>query len=93
MYSLPSYSSAQRNFLAVATRCAKPSDDEFQRLLSETANAIAEIQKFREARRSSPVFNHLSGVSESIPALAWVTVVSISYFLLFIPFCGVVVYY
>ncbi|CAG7730334.1 unnamed protein product [Allacma fusca] len=65
---------AQRNFLAVATRYAKPNDAEFQKLLTDTANAINEIQQFREKRRASPVFNHLSGVSESIPALAWVTI-------------------
>ncbi len=67
---------AQRNFLVTATRYAKPGDGEFQKLLGPTANAIMEIQQFRESRRSSPVFNHLSGVSESIPALAWVTIVS-----------------
>ena len=68
--------SAQRSFLAVATAHAKPSDAEFQKLLTDTANAINEIQQFREKRRASPVFNHLSAVSESIPALAWVTIVS-----------------
>ncbi|CAL8143860.1 unnamed protein product [Orchesella dallaii] len=64
----------QRNFLLTATKYAKPSDAEFQNLLTATANAITEIQQFRESRRSSPFFNHLSGVSEGIPALAWVTV-------------------
>lgn len=65
---------AQRRFLEVATRFAKPNDAEFQKLLQDTANAINEIQQFREKRRSSPLFNHLSGISESIPALAWVTI-------------------
>ncbi|XP_021947960.1 adenylyl cyclase-associated protein 1 isoform X2 [Folsomia candida] len=65
---------AQRDFLVTATRFAKPGDAQFQQLLGPTANAITEIQKFRESRRSSPVFNHLSGISESIPALAWVTI-------------------
>lgn len=65
---------AQRRFLVVATRYAKPNDGEFQKLLTDTANAINEIQQFREKRRSSPFFNHLSAISESIPALAWVTI-------------------
>ena len=35
---------------------------------------ISAISDIREANRSSPVFNHLSAVSESIGVLAWVTV-------------------
>jgi len=65
---------AQKQFLIIASTYAKPGDAEYQNLLTETANAITEIQQFREKRRSSPFFNHLSGVSESIPALAWVTI-------------------
>jgi len=65
---------AQRRFLAIATQHAKPSDAVLQNLLTDTANAINEIQQYREKRRASPVFNHLSAVSESIPALAWVTI-------------------
>lgn len=30
----------------------------------------------REKNRGSPLFNHLSAISESIPALGWVAVVS-----------------
>ena len=33
------------------------------------------VQQFRENHRSSSVFNHLSAISESIPALGWVAVV------------------
>ena len=33
------------------------------------------FQEFRETNRRSPMFNHLSGVSEAIPALGWVAVV------------------
>uniref|UniRef100_A0A672L9F9 C-CAP/cofactor C-like domain-containing protein n=1 Tax=Sinocyclocheilus grahami TaxID=75366 RepID=A0A672L9F9_SINGR len=33
---------------------------------------IQEVQAFREKNRSSPLFNHLSAVSESVPALGWV---------------------
>ena len=35
------------------------------------------LQEFREKNRSSALFNHLSGISESIPALGWVAVVCI----------------
>uniref|UniRef100_A0A8B9LE60 C-CAP/cofactor C-like domain-containing protein n=1 Tax=Astyanax mexicanus TaxID=7994 RepID=A0A8B9LE60_ASTMX len=33
---------------------------------------IQQVQSFREQNRSSPHFNHLSAVSESVPALGWV---------------------
>ena len=45
-------------------------------LLKPTSDKIGEIQEFREKNRRSTHFNHLSGISESIPALGWVAVVS-----------------
>jgi len=45
------------------------------KLLAPTSQAIQSIQTFREKNRTSPLFNHLSAISESIPALGWVTVV------------------
>ena len=44
-------------------------------LLKPTSDKISEIQSFRESNRRSNFFNHLSAVSESIPALGWVAVV------------------
>ena len=52
----------------------KPSDANMQVLLKPTAELISQIQQVREENRSSDQFHHLSAVSESIPALAWVTV-------------------
>lgn len=46
-------------------------------LLKPTSDHIAAVQNFREKNRSSQYFNHLSAISESIPALGWVCVVSI----------------
>lgn len=43
-------------------------------LLKPLQQMISAISDIREANRSSPVFNHLSAVSESIGVLAWVTV-------------------
>lgn len=43
-------------------------------LLKPTSDKISEIQNYREKHRSSPFFNHLSAISESIPALGWVTI-------------------
>ena len=48
---------------------------ELQDLLKPISNHIQEIQSFRERNRGSSLFNHLSAVSESIPALGWVAVV------------------
>ncbi|KAA0196799.1 hypothetical protein HAZT_HAZT005324 [Hyalella azteca] len=43
-------------------------------VLEATGQQIQEVIKFRESKRSSPQFNHLSAVSESIPGLSWVAV-------------------
>ncbi|XP_030268644.1 adenylyl cyclase-associated protein 1 [Sparus aurata] len=65
---------AQRQFLAVASTSQKPSDDVLTRLLQPISEVIAEVQQFREKNRSSQLFNHLSTVSESVPALGWVAI-------------------
>uniref|UniRef100_A0A665W8H3 C-CAP/cofactor C-like domain-containing protein n=1 Tax=Echeneis naucrates TaxID=173247 RepID=A0A665W8H3_ECHNA len=41
-------------------------------LLQPVSKAIQQVQAFREQNRTSPHFNHLSAVSESVPALGWV---------------------
>ena len=46
----------------------------FMELLKPLQQMISAISEIREANRSSPVFHHLSAVSESIGVLAWVTV-------------------
>uniref|UniRef100_A0A4W4F099 Adenylyl cyclase-associated protein n=1 Tax=Electrophorus electricus TaxID=8005 RepID=A0A4W4F099_ELEEL len=56
--------SCQRQLLVTASCSQKPSD-----VLSKV---IQQVQSFREQNRSSPLFNHLSAVSESVPALGWV---------------------
>ena len=66
---------AQKDFLSVAAKSKKPSDSDLPALLKPTCDKIQEIQEFREKNRRSQYFNHLSSISESIPALGWVTVV------------------
>ena len=65
---------AQRDFLVMSSNSKKPGDQQLQLLLKPTSDIIAEIQSFREKSRRSEFFNHLSAISESIPALGWVTV-------------------
>uniref|UniRef100_A0A8C5PLQ3 Adenylyl cyclase-associated protein n=1 Tax=Leptobrachium leishanense TaxID=445787 RepID=A0A8C5PLQ3_9ANUR len=43
-------------------------------LLAPLSNQILAVQNFREKNRGSKLFNHLSAVSESIPAPGWVAV-------------------
>lgn len=65
---------AQRAYLVVAAKSKKPDDSVLPELLKPTSDKICEIQDFREKNRRSSQFNHLSSISESIPALGWVTV-------------------
>ncbi|XP_014843967.1 PREDICTED: adenylyl cyclase-associated protein 2 [Poecilia mexicana] len=64
----------QRKFLQMASTHQEPAQMELQDLLKPISDHIQEIQNFRERNRGSSLFNHLSAVSESIPALGWVAV-------------------
>ncbi|XP_053383314.1 adenylyl cyclase-associated protein 1-like [Mercenaria mercenaria] len=63
-----------RDFLVTASKSKKPAQNVLSELLSPLSQHISSIQEFREKNRTSPNFNHLSGISESIPALGWVAV-------------------
>lgn len=70
---------AQLQYITLASTCKKPSDAQQMDLLKPTSSQISAIQDFREKHRTSTFFNHLSAISESIPALGWVCVVSTIY--------------
>ncbi|XP_066601138.1 microtubule-associated protein futsch-like isoform X1 [Prorops nasuta] len=57
-----------------ASRPAPTSQTDQMSLLSPTSALIQQIQEFREKNRGSTFINHLSAISESIPALGWVAV-------------------
>ncbi|XP_035537805.1 adenylyl cyclase-associated protein 1 [Morone saxatilis] len=63
---------SQRKLLIQASSSQKPSDAVLTTLLQPVSKAIQQVQAFREQNRTSPLFNHLSAVSESVPALGWV---------------------
>ncbi|XP_055591621.1 adenylyl cyclase-associated protein 1 isoform X2 [Uranotaenia lowii] len=65
---------AQLSFVRTAAESSAPSNNDLQSLLKPTSDHIAAIQNYREKHRTSTFFNHLSAVSESIPALGWVCV-------------------
>merc|ERR1719320_2082274 len=64
----------QRHFLQTVSLSKQPKPDDLQKLLKPTSELIGEIQQFRESNRISEMFNHLSAISESIPALGWVAI-------------------
>ncbi|XP_059617008.1 adenylyl cyclase-associated protein 1 isoform X1 [Phlebotomus argentipes] len=65
---------AQLKYVTLATQSSQPPQDRQMQLLQPTSERIAAIQDFREKHRTSSFFNHLSAISESIPALGWVCV-------------------
>ncbi|GBP75167.1 Adenylyl cyclase-associated protein 2 [Eumeta japonica] len=65
---------AQFRYIQLASTRGKPSQTEEMSLLSPTSEQITAIQQFREKNRTSQYFNHLSAISESIPALGWVAI-------------------
>ncbi|KAI4454155.1 adenylyl cyclase-associated protein [Holotrichia oblita] len=65
---------AQLDYVTLASQSSQPNQTQQIPLLKPTSEQITAIQEFREKNRSSKFFNHLSAISESIPALGWVTV-------------------
>ncbi|KAJ3024579.1 UNVERIFIED_CONTAM: F-actin-capping protein subunit alpha, partial [Siphonaria sp. JEL0065] len=67
---------AQRVFVGVAAKAAKPRAADLPSLLKNTQVALANVVEVRDAKnaRADPLFNHLSLVAEGIPALGWVAV-------------------
>ncbi|KAF3937310.1 hypothetical protein ABW19_dt0202195 [Dactylella cylindrospora] len=66
---------AQRLFLLVSTKAKKPdiSSKAFLDLIKDMQSQMGAVNELRESNRASPLYNHLSMVSEAVPALAWVT--------------------
>ncbi|XP_053570748.1 adenylyl cyclase-associated protein 2 isoform X2 [Bombina bombina] len=64
---------AQRTFLVFASQHQQPQQADDTLILKPISEKIQEIQTYREKNRGSKMFNHLSAISESIPALGWIT--------------------
>jgi len=65
---------AQREFLRIAAKAKAPGAGDLSTLLKPLGDIIGQIQEYRERMRRCDYFNHLSALSEAIPALGWVTV-------------------
>ncbi|NXN25592.1 CAP1 protein, partial [Nycticryphes semicollaris] len=63
---------SERALLVMASQHQQPTENAFSSLLKPISEQIQVVQNFREKNRGSKLFNHLSAVSESIPALGWV---------------------
>lgn len=66
---------AQKDFLVRASQCTKPAADKLPELLAPMVTHLTAVGEIKDANRRSPQFNHLSTVSEGIPAAGWVAVV------------------
>lgn len=72
---------AQRDLIKLAANSAKPAEGAsspvFAKLLKPLQEELIKVGELREKNRAEKVlFNHLSAVSEGIPAVGWVAVVS-----------------
>ncbi|KAH0848857.1 Adenylyl cyclase-associated protein [Fonsecaea pedrosoi] len=62
---------AERTYLHVAAKAKKP-DPQPPELMTELHRYTSTVDEIREANRPSPLFTHLSAVSEGIVALGWI---------------------
>ncbi|KAJ1564533.1 hypothetical protein HK096_007523, partial [Nowakowskiella sp. JEL0078] len=63
-----------KTIIETAAASKKPDISSLQDLLKPLQNALVQISEIRDKNRPSPFFNHLSTVSDGIPALGWVAV-------------------
>merc|ERR1712137_1340516 len=67
---------SHRDFLNVASKCKKPDDATLGKLLEPTSTAVNEAISTRDSNRGNAMWNHLSAISEVMPALGWVVITS-----------------
>ncbi|KAK3176530.1 hypothetical protein OEA41_007853 [Lepraria neglecta] len=67
---------AERKFLIVTTKAKKPEIQSpvYMEILKELQSMMGAVNDIREANRASPLFTHLTTVSEGIVMLGWITV-------------------
>ncbi|UJR09793.1 hypothetical protein I4U23_014019 [Adineta vaga] len=65
---------AQQQFLRQAVQSKKPADQQLANAIKPQSSEIEAITAFTNKNRKSPLFNHLSAISEGIPAFGWILV-------------------
>lgn len=58
----------------LASKVKKPAQDDLNSVLKSTGSLIQKVEEFKQKHRAHNLFNHLAAISESIPALGWVSV-------------------
>uniref|UniRef100_A0A8R1TRR8 Adenylyl cyclase-associated protein n=1 Tax=Onchocerca volvulus TaxID=6282 RepID=A0A8R1TRR8_ONCVO len=64
----------QRNFIWLAAGQKELSANELQAQLQPLVKLMEDLSTFKESKRNTPFFNHISAASEGIQALGWLTV-------------------
>lgn len=64
----------QRNFIWLAAGQSEPSIKELQAKLGPMIKMMEDLSIFKEFKRNTPFFNHISAASEGIQALGWLTI-------------------
>ena len=64
---------AQQDFISFVSKRGKIEAKDISVYLKPTSDKIAEIDEIRNNSRHSSYFHHFSAISESLPALGWVT--------------------
>ncbi|TPP58271.1 adenylyl cyclase-associated protein 2 isoform X2 [Fasciola gigantica] len=64
----------QKQLLTLVAQYSKPTDSEFSELVKVYTEPISTVVNFKDSHRSSPFFNHISAVAESVLSLGWVAV-------------------
>ncbi|KAM3728925.1 Adenylyl cyclase-associated protein [Dirofilaria immitis] len=64
----------QRNFIWFAAGQKEPSTNDLQAKLQPLVKMMEDLSTFKESKRNTPFFNHISAASEGIQALGWITV-------------------
>jgi len=67
---------AERKFLIITTKAKKPDIQSpvYMEILKELQTTMGAVGDIREANRGSPLFNHLTTLSEGIAMLGWITI-------------------
>uniref|UniRef100_A0A1I8F693 CAP_N domain-containing protein n=1 Tax=Macrostomum lignano TaxID=282301 RepID=A0A1I8F693_9PLAT len=68
---LDAFAALRSVLVEASNRPSRPNDAELQRLLEPLSRRLQKVE-FRNSKRASAQFNHLSAVAESIGALGWV---------------------
>ncbi|CAB3400904.1 unnamed protein product [Caenorhabditis bovis] len=63
-----------RKYLWTAAGMQEPSAQESQKMLAPMIELMNDISSFKDSKRNTPQFNHLSTIAEGLPAVGWVVV-------------------